>query len=96
MDERVSRIEAKTEDAYSYDRYSRSGWRGTIKMLLNGNWTEREVEAFLRSKYMRWAADMDATRDYGQHNSRTVSEYLESLRCPLNQRDLDELVAGTF
>ena len=49
-------LHARTQDAYSFDRYGAEAWMQAIRLLIE-LYTEEEVEWILRSKYMRWAAD---------------------------------------
>lgn len=49
-------LHARTQDAYSFDRYGAEAWMNAIR-LLAPFYTEEEVEWILYSKYMRWAAD---------------------------------------
>ena len=49
-------LHARTQDAYSFDRYGAEAWMNAIRLLIEF-YTEEEVEWILRSKYMRWAAD---------------------------------------
>jgi hypothetical protein len=48
-------IAARTRDAYSVDRYA--SWQAVAAALLRRNYTPVAVEALLRSKITRWAAD---------------------------------------
>lgn len=52
----VDRIEQATATAYSWDRYSRAGWRAAIRGLLK-RYTPEAVIEIMRSKIPRWAAD---------------------------------------
>ena len=92
----IQELFEKTESAYSFNRYTESGWRGAIRVLRQHGMNDREVEAFLRSKHMRWAGDMDENRGYGYLNGTTVSEYIKRDPSAISQSKLDELVAGTF
>jgi hypothetical protein len=49
-------LDDKISDAYSRDRY-RNGFIPCIKMLRKRGLSDREIEAVLRSKWTRWAAD---------------------------------------
>jgi len=51
-------IAARTEDAYSADRYGSNEWAACAMLLLERGYSEIETEWVLRSKHMRWAADM--------------------------------------
>ena len=67
----------RTSDAYSYDRYGASGWRGSARALLRAGFTPDDAEAILRSKLTRWAADMGGRR-YGRASSRDLVAFLAS------------------
>ena len=88
-----------TTHAYSYDRYTSGGWQQAIFVLLEQGYTPREVEAIVRSKHARWAADQAPYR-YGHVPGRVLVEYIEKLRDDISGRwldiDLPALVAGTF
>lgn len=73
----VNEMDEKTSDAYSYDRYSRSGWRQSIKYLQSLGFDDELVEEVLRSKIMRWAADSAANNRYGRNTSKDLQRYLE-------------------
>lgn len=59
-------IAARTEDAYSADRYGSNEWAACAMLLLERGYSEIETEWVLRSKHMRWAADMSLNGQYGQ------------------------------
>ena len=66
--------------------------QAVTQWLLERGYDERETEAILRSKHMRWAADM-SDRDYGSNDTSTLAKYLE--RYQIKATDLAELVEGT-
>ena len=49
-------LHARTQDAYSFDRYGAEAWMNAIRLLIE-LYDEEDTEWILRSKYMRWAAD---------------------------------------
>lgn len=53
----INRIAEATQDAYSYDRYTRPGWVGAARKMAAAGYNAQQVEAVLRSKHMRWASD---------------------------------------
>ena len=63
-----------TQDAYSYDRYGVNGWLASAKFMEKQGLTQPQIEAMLRSKYMRWA--MDAAGD--QRKSSAFKNYVEA------------------
>jgi hypothetical protein len=92
----IKQISEETIGAYSFDRYGQSGWNGAIRVLKSKGMNDLEIQAFLRSKHMRWAADSDDKRTYGHFNGQTVKEYIENTRNRIDQAELDLLVRGTF
>jgi len=56
-------IAARCEDAYSADRYA--SWTGCADALLKLGLDDLAVEAVLRSKWTRWAADLSSAQ-YGK------------------------------
>jgi hypothetical protein len=79
-------------DAYSTDRY-RNGWAGCIRMLRKRGYTDREIEAIIRSKHTRWAGD-SSDKPYGKVTSVDLARYMDhsSLDWPLEAR---KLINGT-
>lgn len=81
------------QDAYSTSYYRDGNWIPCIKMLRRRGFDDRQVEAIIRSKWTRWAADSSENR-CGLINSADLSRFLDSVF------DLDaqvkELVVGTF
>ena len=53
---RADELAAATQDAYSADRYGES-WRAVALLLVRQGYSDEIIEAILRSKYTRWAAD---------------------------------------
>lgn len=77
---------------YSLDNYG-GDWTACIKMLRKRGMSDREIEAVLRSKWTRWAADA-SSKSYGKANSADLARFLDTVR------DLDgevkQLVLETF
>lgn len=66
----------KTSGSYSYDRFK--NWEAVVQALLNLGYSEMEVEAIVRSKWARWACDMDTSRNrYGYHTSSAMLRFLK-------------------
>jgi hypothetical protein len=86
----------KCANAYSTDNYGGS-WLATVRALLERGYSEAEVEALLRSKHTRWAADSCERHAYGRHNSTCVLHYIDALP-DLNpgSQEMSELVRETF
>jgi len=53
----IAQVEAATDTAYSWDRYSRGGWRAAIRGLLTMGYAPEVVTEIMLSKIPRWAAD---------------------------------------
>lgn len=73
-----------TENAYSHDTYGAKVWRASIALLLRRGYNLREVEAIMRSKWTRWAADQRnglkvTSTDLARFmdNRRTAAEVIE-------------------
>lgn len=69
-------LAARTADAYSHDRYK--NWNAVAKKLLAHGFTEREAEAIMRSKWMRWAADRHPAR-YGKVPASAIIDYIGTI-----------------
>ena len=52
---RARDLAARTTDAYSSGRYR--SWARVAHLLLREGYTDRQVEAIMRSKWTRWASD---------------------------------------
>lgn len=85
---KVKRLAIKTEDAYSFDRYS--NWAACAKMLLARGMTEAQAEAVLRSKLARWAADGAKNQHYGKATSVDLARYLDKYPQQLADLFLEE------
>jgi hypothetical protein len=87
----VEALAAKTEDAYSFDRYA--SWKACCAMLLRRGYTAEQAEAVLRSKWTRWAADA-SKQIFGRATSKDLSHWM------LAQKDLqgqvEKLTKETF
>ena len=88
----VQELNEQLQDAYSTDNYN-GNWSPCIKMLRKRGYDDRQVEAIIRSKWTRWAADGSNNR-YGHVNSADLSRFLDSQK-NLAQ-EVAELVVGTF
>jgi len=88
----IHELATRTEDAYSAGTYV--SWYSCAAVLRERGLSDREVEAFLRSKHLRWAAD-EAGKSRGA-TSEDLQRYLNRYPEYLAQPELDELVAGTF
>jgi hypothetical protein len=81
----------QTSGAYSYDRFK--NWEAVIQALLNLGYNEMETEAIVRSKWARWACDMDTSRNnYGHHTSSAMVRFMKGT----SQKEINDLVFETF
>lgn len=69
----AAKIAARTRDAYSVDRYA--SWQAVAAALLRRGFTPGAVEAILRSKITRWAADYSKA----PHGRATAPDVLRCL-----------------
>lgn len=88
-------LAAKCSDAYSYDRYTDTGWWSCVRFLQRKGYDDREIEAVLRSKYMRWASD-DTGKAYGNANSKDLERFIERCASLFTPKAIADLVADTF
>lgn len=88
----VEQLAEHCSDAYSTDRY-RNGWVPCVKMLRKRGYDDQQIEAILRSKWTRWAADSD-NASYGSVPASALGRFLDSLEnC---QSEVEELTRETF
>lgn len=58
LKERIQDVATRTNDAFSHDRYGEREWLECTKyLMIDRKLSDRQAEAVLRSKLMRWAAD---------------------------------------
>lgn len=88
-------IAERTQDAYSFCRYAPGAWEACAFMLLGHGYTEQNVEAILRSKWMRWAGDMSSNR-YGRVNSADLKRFMEDPRNRITREAVEQLTQETF
>ena len=97
--QRIDDLAERTATAYSWDNYGETRWRAATRMLVRRGYTDAEVEAILRSKWTRWAADMASDRPgwrYGRTNAADLARFLDSMNAADRAAQVAELVAGTF
>lgn len=80
------------EGAYSYGRYNDAAWKANAEFLAARGLDARQIEAVLRSKHMRWAADLLGD----EHLDHAMERYLQEYPRELNERELAQLVESTF
>ena len=92
--QQAAEVAARCQDAYSFDRYR--NWSALAKMLARRGLNALEIEAVLRSKWPRWAADM-AVKDkpYGHYTSRDLERFMDS-GDGSTWNEVSDLVTETF
>lgn len=88
----IKELNDQLQDAYSTDNYN-GNWIPCIKMLRKRGYNDRQVEAIIRSKWTRWAAD-GSTKRYGRVNSADLARFLDAQKTL--EADVADLVRGTF
>lgn len=63
----IAAMAAKTADAYSFGRYGAEAWASNVMWLFDRGLSPEAVEAVMRSKWTRWAADHAGDEDL--HNA---------------------------
>jgi len=96
----AKRIAERSNEAYSFNRYA--DWEECAEDILGLGFSEIETEVILRSKWMRWAADIDGG-EYGKVKSVAIVRCLQIpglLFAKTQGAEFDlrlaELVASTF
>lgn len=70
----IDELYEKTSDSYSFNRYN--SWKSCIKKLRSRGHNDFEIQAILRSKWARWAAD-SSSNPYGKASSLDLIRYIE-------------------
>ena len=89
----VQEFNEELQNAYSTSNYN-GNWKPSIKMLRKRGYDDREVEAIIRSKWTRWAAD-GSGKKYGKNTSVDLAKFLDSGK-GVTKQEVAELVEGTF
>lgn len=79
----AAQVALDTIDAYSFERYAPGEWVKAAKALAKRGHDARAIEAVLRSKWMRWAADAAGR---GNLRRQTVN-IIENLKAELEILD---------
>ena len=75
----VMELDDATATGYSWDRYSRPGWRESIRFLLRSGCNAEQVKEVMLSKWTRWAADFcECGQPYGKHTSKDVKSFFKN------------------
>ncbi len=90
-EKKAARVAKKSADAYSVNRYR--SWRSCAQFLLEDGWDEKQTEAILRSKVMRWAADQSISEFA---DVRHLRSYVQNERNGVTPKFVNDLVQQTF
>jgi hypothetical protein len=93
--EQMDKLAERTSKAYSYENYGAASWRQCIRILAKRGYDERQIEAILRSKWMRWAGSV-SDKPYGKVTSADLARFLNDPGNKIDQRAVDELTRQTF
>lgn len=86
----VEDLADKTSDAYSATRYN--SWKACIKALRKEGYDDMQIEAILRSKITRWAADR-SKNSYGKASSVDLLSYVRQYE---SKESIEQLTRETF
>lgn len=86
----VEDLADKTSDAYSATRYN--SWKACVKALRKEGYDDMQIEAILRSKLTRWAAD-HSKNAYGKASSVDLLKYIRKYE---SKESIDQLTRETF
>ena len=90
---RALAIAYRTSNVYSFDRYGAIQWTAIAVMLIRyRGYTDQEVEAILRSKWMRYAGDASGRKHPILDD---VIRYLDNPNNGCTQEEVDKLVSQT-
>ena len=90
----VTEFAEKLSDAYSTDNYG-GGWSACIRKLRAAKYDDAMIEAIIRSKFTRWAADHGGKR-YGRASSNDLMKWLTDNGYTPNSDEIKSLVRETF
>jgi hypothetical protein len=94
--QRAVAVAERCLDAYMADDYGKS-WTACASLLLDRGYTEREAEAIMRSKHMRWADDSQGRGAGKETNSAAFRRYLNAQEKRGNWRkEVEEITRETF
>lgn len=91
---RIAALEAKTVDAYSHYAYGKGEWRRAIRLLIDKGHDDRTIEAILRSKWMRWAADARPANE--KIRGEGIIAWMNDPRNRIDRSQIEGLVMETF
>lgn len=79
------------QDAYSFSAYGSKNWLACIEMLAARGYDIRQVEAILRSKWSRWAADAHQGR--GNATASDLERFIDNPRNEVTPAEVEEMAA---
>jgi hypothetical protein len=85
-------VAARTADAYMANDYGEREWRRVARWLFDADYDASEIEAILRSKYMRWSSDHSG----GKCTLAAFKGFHDASPTLFRPHDIRELVDGTF
>lgn len=89
----ANKIAEATQDAYSFSRYGQKAWAASCRMLLRRGYDVRQIEAIMRSKWTRWAADGGKNE---KPTSKDLERFLDDPRNECTLENVNRLAAGTL
>jgi hypothetical protein len=87
---RISALSAKTQNAYAVNRFR--SWDACVRELILRGYDDAEVEAVLRSKWMRWASD----QANGKATVKHLKDFLDNPANCCDKYAVKALVKETF
>jgi hypothetical protein len=90
----ASKIAESTRDAYSFFRYGDKSWFACCRMLARRGFNAEQIEAIMRSKWTRWAAD--AAKNHQKATSKDLERFLDDPRNQASTANVNRLVNGTL
>lgn len=88
-------VAERTTDAYSFQMYGIKSWRACCRMLANRGYSDREIEAIMRSKWPQFAAEA-ARYPHRRPMALDLSRWMNERRPRIGPAEVVELVRTTF
>jgi hypothetical protein len=89
MQKPVKEFAEELSDAYSTDAYG--GWEGCILALRRRGYDDRQIEAIIRSKYTRWAADENS----GTGTPKGLLTFIDDPRNEVTPKEIEDIATET-
>ncbi len=89
----ATEIATKCADAYSSGTYQ--NWTTVAQKLLGRGLDARQVEAIMRSKWTRWAADASNAR-HGHVPAKAILDFIDNPRNKIDHAEIVALTQETF